>query len=115
MYDRLREIRKTLRATVMSGKWFAVLARHATNGIVKDFMLSLSRSSVLRKSGLCLFAILTVSGEFRGSASPPPPVPKSFQDLYNSLNNSLDSFNTTLNSQWNGVKRSEERRVGQKW
>ena len=67
-------------------------------------MLSLSRSSVLRKSGLCLFAILTLSGEFPCSASTPPPVPKSFQDLYTSLNNYLDSFNTTLNSQWNGVK-----------
>ena len=67
-------------------------------------MLSLSRHSMLRKSGLCLFAILTLSGEFPCSASTPPPVPTSFQDLYSSLNNYLDSFNTTLNSQWNGVK-----------
>src|ERR1022692_2847163 len=42
--------------------------------------------------------------EFPCNASTPPPVPKSFQDLYTSLNNYLDSFNTTLNSQWNGVK-----------
>src|ERR1035441_2524121 len=81
-----------------------MLARHATNDILKDFILSLSCSSVLRKSGLCLFAILTLSGEFPCSASTPPPVPTSFQDLYTSLNNYLDSFNTTLNSQWNGVK-----------
>src|ERR1039457_3242974 len=81
-----------------------MLARHATNDILKDFMLSLSCSSVLRKSGLCIFAILTLSGEFPCSARTPPPVPTSFQDLYTSVNNYLDSFNTTLNSQWNAVK-----------
>src|ERR1039458_10404925 len=75
-----------------------MLARHATNDILKDFMLSLSCSSVLRKSGLCLFAILTLPGEFPCSASTPPPVPTSFQDLYSSLNNYLDSFNTDRKS-----------------
>ena len=72
--------------------------------LIKDFMLCLSRYSVLARSGLCVFAILMLSGVFPCSATTPPPVPASFQDLYTSLNNYLDTFNTTLNSQWNGVK-----------
>ena len=50
-------------------------------------------------------AILIGPGTSPCSAStPPPPVPAAFQDLYTSLDSSLSSFNTTLNSQWNGVK-----------
>jgi chitodextrinase len=64
----------------------------------------LSRYSVLTRFGLCLSAILTLSGGFPSRAQTPPPVPPSFQDLYTSLDNYLNSFNTTLNSQWNGVK-----------
>ena len=41
---------------------------------------------------------------FSCMASTPPPVPALYQDLYTSLSDHLNSFNTTLNSQWNGVK-----------
>ncbi|HXM42287.1 MAG TPA: hypothetical protein VN924_13625 [Bryobacteraceae bacterium] len=68
-------------------------------------MISLSRSSALAKFGFCLSAILILAGKSPCRAStPPPPVPTAFQDLYTSLDSSLSSFNTTLNSQWNGVK-----------
>src|ERR1039457_2741532 len=67
-------------------------------------MLSLSCSSVLRKSGLCLFAILTLSGEFPCSASTPPPVPNSFQDLSPSLTNNLNSFKPSSTSQGKGLR-----------
>jgi len=66
-------------------------------------MNSLSRFLVLTRFGLCL-AILAVSGEFPCRAQAPPPVPAAFQDLYTSLDTQLNSFNTTLNSRWNGVK-----------
>jgi len=65
-------------------------------------MLSLFRYSVPTRSSLCLFAILALSVAFPCNAST-PPVPVVFQDLYTSLNSYLDSFNTTLNSQWNGA------------
>ena len=67
-------------------------------------MISFSYSFVPAKFGLCLFAMLAWSGGFPCSAQTPPPVPPDFQDLYTALDNSLSSFNTTLNSQWNGVK-----------
>jgi fibronectin type 3 domain-containing protein len=80
-----------------------LLARHATNGELTDMMTSLSRFPLPARFGLCLFAILALSG-FPCSASTPPPVPAVFQNTYTQLNNYLVSFNTTLNSQWNGVK-----------
>jgi hypothetical protein len=43
-------------------------------------------------------------GSLPCSASTPLVVPTTFQALYTSLDNYLASFNTTLNSQWNGVK-----------
>jgi hypothetical protein len=68
-------------------------------------MASLSVKMPWTKFGFYLLAILMLSGKSPCSAStPPPPVPASFQALYTSLDNYLVSFNTTLNSQWNGVK-----------
>ena len=67
-------------------------------------MTSLSRFAMPAKFGLGLFAILTWSGLPCSASTPPPPVPPAFQDVYTNLNNYLVSFNSTLNSQWNGVK-----------
>jgi fibronectin type 3 domain-containing protein len=67
-------------------------------------MVSLFQFHGFRKFGFCLFAILALSGEFPCRASTPLVVPTTFQALYSSLDNYLASFNTTLNSQWNGVK-----------
>ncbi len=51
-----------------------------------------------------LIALLALSVLFPCSASTPPPVPQTYLDLYNSLNNYLGSFNTTLNGLWHGTK-----------
>jgi fibronectin type 3 domain-containing protein len=68
-------------------------------------MNSLLRYSASTKFGFCLLAILMLWGESPcGATTAPPPIPPSFQALYTSLDNYLISFNTTLNSQWNGVK-----------
>jgi fibronectin type 3 domain-containing protein len=39
-----------------------------------------------------------------GFAQAPPAVPATYQDLYNSLQGDLDTFNATLNAKWNGSK-----------
>jgi chitodextrinase len=60
--------------------------------------------SASRKFCFYLFAILMFSARFPCKAGTLPPVPSVFQALYTSLDNYLVNFNTTLNSEWNGVK-----------
>ena len=64
-----------------------------------------SLSCISSKPNLYLLAILTLSGSFPARMhAQAPPVPSSFQSLYTELDGDLVSFNTTLNSQWNGAK-----------
>jgi fibronectin type 3 domain-containing protein len=56
------------------------------------------------RSFLCLSILVTLAGFRPCRAASPPPVPPSYQDLYTSLDNYLNSFNTTLNGIWNGSK-----------
>ena len=56
--------------------------------------------------GLYLFAVLISSFSFPSgvNAQAPPAVPTSFQNLYTELDSDLTSFDTALNSKWNGTK-----------
>src|SRR5580704_16421489 len=72
--------------------------------IPKDPMLLIMPFSASRKFCFYLFAILMFSATFPCKAGTLPPVPSVFQALYTSLDNYLVNFNTTLNSEWNGVK-----------
>jgi len=47
-------------------------------------------------------AMLAVAVPQLSKAGSPPSVPASYQDLYNTLNTDLSTFNTTLNGVWNG-------------
>ena len=67
-------------------------------------MTSFSRTLRPAKFGLYLCAVIAALWGLPCGAQTPPPVPTVFQDLYTTLNTDLTSFNTTLNSQWNGVK-----------
>ena len=66
--------------------------------------MSSIRLSRLATLSLCLLATVVLPSKFLCRADPPPAVPAAFQDLYNTLQGNLDSFNTTLTSRWNGVK-----------
>jgi chitodextrinase len=70
--------------------------------LIKEFMTSFYLRKIAQ-AGVGLLALLLLPEKSPLSAQQ-PPVPASFQALYTSLDNDLISFNTTLNSQWNGVK-----------
>src|ERR1700730_1293658 len=87
-------------------KDLAARAKREIERACLDLFHQLARAEKLMKRLLnCyLIALLTLSVLFPCSASTPPPVPQTYLDLYNSLNNYLGSFNTTLNGLWHGTK-----------
>jgi hypothetical protein len=66
----------------------------------------MKHGAILAPQRACMFALLPllmalIPVQATGQA---PPVPQSFQDLYNSLNSDIVNFNTTLGARWSGSK-----------